>query len=263
MARIKSTNFYQKSGKVANEVFSNLGNGEVGCRAKNSKQAPLNEEQKINASGFSALNTEVRYLNPVLRVTFPRDSNGTKWANRFTSVNKKREGVLTTTKINPDTPVNPKKKANEEYTSEIDWTRVLFAAGPLLAPSVNANRTNMSRKQILAEKTSFQSRVTPLSDADTPAVTAEEGEMYNITLTQVANVYEGAYCWTNDRVYTVIYSPDDPFALVKQLRDRGDGGITSIAIPSFVKPENIHVYSLAMTADGKITSNSVHTTLGA
>ena len=59
---------------------------------------------------------------------------------------------------------------------------------------MNANRTNMSRKQILAEKTSFQSRVTPLSDADTPAVTAEEGEMYNITLTQVANVYEGAYC---------------------------------------------------------------------
>ena len=78
MARIKSTNFYQKSGKVANEVFSNLGNGEVGCRAKNSKQAPLNEEQKINASGFSALNAEVRYLNPVLHVTFPRDTNGTK-----------------------------------------------------------------------------------------------------------------------------------------------------------------------------------------
>ena len=107
MARIKSTNFYQKSGKVANEVFSNLGNGVVGCRAPNSKQAPLNAEQKINASGFSALNAEVRYLNPVLRVTFPRDTNGTKWANRFTSVNKKREGVLTTTKINPDTPVDP------------------------------------------------------------------------------------------------------------------------------------------------------------
>ena len=71
MARIKSTNFYQKSGKVANEVFSNLGNGVVGCRAQNSKQAPLNAEQKINASGFSALNAEVRYLNPVLRVTFP------------------------------------------------------------------------------------------------------------------------------------------------------------------------------------------------
>ena len=52
MARIKSTNFYQKSGKVANEVFSNLGNGVVGCRAQNSKQAPLNAEQKINASGF-------------------------------------------------------------------------------------------------------------------------------------------------------------------------------------------------------------------
>ena len=229
MARIKSTNFYQKSGKVANEVFSNLGNGVVGCRAQNSKQAPLNAEQKINASGFSALNAEVRYLNPVLRVTFPRDTNGTKWANRFTSVNKKREGVLTTTKINPDTPVDPKKKANEEYTSEIDWTKVLFAAG----------------------------------DADTPAVTAEEGEMYNITLTQVANVYEGAYCWTNDRLYGVLYSPDDHFALVKQLRDRGENGVTSISVPSFVKPENIHVYSLAMTADGKITSNSVHTTLGA
>ena len=128
MARIKSTNFYQKSGKVANEVFSNLGNGEVGCRAKNSKQAPLNEEQKINASGFSALNAEVRYLNPVLHVTFPRDTNGVKWANRFTSVNKKREGVLTTTKIHPDSPVDPKKKANEEYTSEIDWTKVLFVA---------------------------------------------------------------------------------------------------------------------------------------
>ena len=248
MARIKSTNFYQKSGKVANEVFSNLGNGEVGCRAKNSKQAPLNEEQKINASGFSALNTEVRYLNPVLRVTFPCDTNGTKWANRFTSVNKKREGVLTTTKINPETPVNPKKKANEEYTSEIDWTRVLFAAGPLLVPSVAISKAD-NREQIPAHE-------------DSPAATADEDETYNITLTQKANVYEGAYCWTNDRVYAVIYSPDDHFALVKQLRDRGDGGMTSIAIPPFVKPENIHVYCLAMTADGKITSNSVHSRLG-
>lgn len=248
MARIKSTNFYQKSGKVANEVFSNLGNGEVGCRAKNSKQAPLNEEQKINASGFSALNTEVRYLNPVLRVTFPRDTNGTKWANRFTSVNKKREGVLTTTKINPETPVNPKKKANEEYTSEIDWTRVLFAAGPLLVPSVAISKAD-NREQIPANE-------------DSPAATADEDETYNITLTQKANVYEEAYCWTNDRVYAVIYSPDDHFALVKQLRDRGDGGMTSIAIPPFVKPENIHVYCLAMTADGKITSNSVHSRLG-
>ena len=202
MARIKSTNFYQKSGKVANEVFSNLGNGVVGCRAQNSKQAPLNAEQKINASGFSALNAEVRYLNPVLRVTFPRDTNGTKWANRFTSVNKKREGVLTTTKINPDTPVDPKKKANEEHTSEA-------------------------------------------------------GETYSVVFTQEANVYEGAYCWTNDRLYGVLYSPDDHFALVKQLRDRGENGVTSISVPSFVKPENIHVYSLAMTADGKITSNSV------
>lgn len=233
MARIKSTNFYQKSGKVANEVFSNLGNGVVGCRAQNSKQAPLNAEQKINASGFSALNAEVRYLNPVLRVTFPRDTNGTKWANRFTSVNKKREGVLTTTKINPDTPVDPKKKANEEYTSEIDWTKVLFAAGPLLVPSITVSKTT------------------------------EAGETYSVVSTQEANVYEGAYCWTNDRLYGVLYSPDDHFALVKQLRDRGENGVTSISVPSFVKPENIHVYSLAMTADGKITSNSVHTTLGA
>lgn len=161
MARIKSTNFYQKSGKVANEVFSNLGNGVVGCRAQNSKQAPLNAEQKINASGFSALNAEVRYLNPVLRVTFPRDTNGTKWANRFTSVNKKREGVLTTTKINPDTPVDPKKKANEEYTSEIDWTKVLFAAGPLLVPSVTVSKTT------------------------------EAGETYSVVFTQEANVLRG------------------------------------------------------------------------
>lgn len=263
MARIKSTNFYQKSGKVANEVFSNLGNGEVGCRAKNSKQAPLNEEQKINASGFSALNAEVRYLNPVLHVTFPRDTNGTKWANRFTSVNKKREGVLTTTKIHPDTPVDPKKKANEEYTSKIDWTKVLFAAGPLLVPSVTVNKANLNLEQIIAEKTRLRSRVTPLADAETPVVTAEEGEMYSITFAQEATVYEGAYCWTNDRVYGVIYSPEDHFALVQQLRDRGENGVTTIVVPSFVKPENIHVYSLAMTADGKITSNSVHTTLGA
>lgn len=263
MARIRSTNFYQKSGKVANEVFSNLGKGEVGCRAKNSKQAPLNEDQKINAAGFSALNTEVRYLNPVLRVTFPRDTNGIKWANRFTSVNKKREGVLTTTKIHPDTPVDPKKKANEEYTSEIDWTKVLFAAGPLLVPSVTVSKINMTREQVVAEKTRLRSRVASLADAETPAVTAGEGEMYNISFTQEATVYEGAYCWTNDRLYGVIYSPEDRFALVQQLRDRGENGETTIAVPSFVKPENIHVYCLAMTADGKITSNSVHMTLGA
>ena len=248
MARIKSTNFYQKSGKVANEVFSNLGNGEVGCRAKNSKQAPLNEEQKINASGFSALNAEVRYLNPVLHVTFPRDTNGVKWANRFTSVNKKREGVLTTTKIHPDSPVDPK---------------VLFAAGPLLIPSVTVSKANLSREQIIAEKTRLRSLFASLANAETPAVAAEEGEMYSITFTQESAVYEGAYCWADDRIYGVIYSPEDHFALVQQLRDRGENGVTTIVVPSFVKPENIHVYSLAITADGKITSNSVHMTLGA
>lgn len=110
MARIKSTNFYQKSGKVANEVFSNLGNGEVGCRAQEQQASAPERGAKINASGFSALNAEVRYLNPVLHVTFPRDTNGIKWANRFTSVNKKREGVLTTTKIHPDSPSTRRKK---------------------------------------------------------------------------------------------------------------------------------------------------------
>ena len=87
--------------------------------------------------------------------------------------------------------------------------------------------------------------------------------MYSITFAQEATVYEGAYCGTNDRVYGVSYSPEDHFALVQQLRDRGENGVTTIVVPSFVKPENIHVYSLAMTADGKITSNSIHSTLGA
>ena len=76
-------------------------------------------------------------------------------------------------------------------------------------------------------------------------------------------MYEGAYCWTNDRVYGGIYSPEDHFALVQQLRDRGENGVTTIVVPSFATPVNILAYSLAMTADGKITSNSVHATLGA
>ena len=121
----------------------------------------------------------------------------------------------------------------------------------------------MSREQIITEKTRLRSRVASLANAETPAVTAEEGEMYNITFTQEATVYEGAYCWTNDRVYGVIYSPEDHFALIQQLRDMSENGVTTVAVPSFVKPENIHVYSLAMTSDGKITSNSVHMTLEA
>ena len=196
-------------------------------------------------------------------MTFPRDTNGIKWANRFTSVNKKREGVLTTTKIHPDSPVDPKKKANEEYTSEIDWTKVLFAAGPLLVPSVTVSKANLNLEQIIAEKTRLRSRFAPLANAETPAVAAEEGEMYSITFTQESDVYEGAYCWADDRVYGVIYSPEDHFALVQQLCDRGENGVTTVVVLSFVKPENIHVYSLAMTADGKITSNSIHSTLGA
>lgn len=58
---------------------------------------------------------------------------------------------------------------------------------------MTVSKANLNLEQIIAEKTRLRSRVTPLADAETPAVTAEEGEMYSITFTQEATVYEGAY----------------------------------------------------------------------
>ena len=54
-----------------------------------------------------------------------------KWANRFTSVNKKRKGMLTIPKIHPDTPIDPKKKTNKE-------TPAVTADGKITSNSVHS-----------------------------------------------------------------------------------------------------------------------------
>lgn len=262
MAKEKSSNFTQRTGKVGGEIFSRLRDGYTGVRKENSVPTILNEGQKENVSGFTELARWALYLKGVFQVSFPPDSAGVKWSNRFTGINKKAKVAITTTKINPDRPVDPKKKSTDEFTTTIDWSLIVMAQGPLVVPSATVSVQNMTLEEIVEEKHAMTRRNSAARDGEAPEVKANEGEMYKLMIEQESNYYEGAYCSMDDRVYAIVFCPDDGFALLKELRERGESGSTSVSLPSTTPAEKLHVYFFATTANGKTTSNSVHVTVG-
>ena len=97
MPKLRYTGMIKKSGSSANETFATISSGEIISKAKSQKKPVLNAEQKANVSGFTELVPLTRDLKRVFRESFPPDSKGTKWSNRFTSLNKKSKEVVTTT----------------------------------------------------------------------------------------------------------------------------------------------------------------------
>ncbi len=263
MARQKSPEYTLVTGRIGNKIYSAIGKGWTGVRMENTTQAPLQEDQKKNASGFSELNRHVKFLNLALRESFPPDSKGVKWANRFTSVNKKNAEVITTTKIDPDTPVDPKKKSNEEFASQIDWSKVIMAQGPLWKPVVTVNASPVNAQQILE----FKRKQLTLKGASAKEIDAVKVDAnatgYKLQFEQTPNAIEGAYAYNNDLVRAIIYNPENGFCLQKELRLRGEGGATSELIPAGdgIELADYQVYVYAKTANGKRTSNSVYLTV--
>ena len=215
----------QVTGKRGNVIYSSLGGGIVGSRALNSKQAPLNEVQKRNAAGFAELARHRRYLGRILRVSFPPESDGTKWGNRFTRVNMRVPDLITTEPVNPGAELDPKRKATEEFTSTIDWTKAIFAEGPLRIPSLTVSLDSETR---------------------------------SVTVSQTSGTIEGTYASDSDLVYLVTYSPGSGFALLTRLKPRGEGGMSTVEIPTDVDTADLHFYAFAVTANGKTTSKSVY-----
>lgn len=232
MPKLRYTGMIKKSGSSANETFATISSGEIISKAKSQKKTVLNAEQKANASGFAELVPLTRDLKRVFRESFPPDSKGTKWSNRFTSLNKKCKGVVTTTKNEPDVEVDPRKHAPEEFTSVIAWDKLIMAEGPLWTPAVAVERLTT------------------------------EGETYKLVFSQESNIFEGAYAYSNDKVFAIVYHPETHFNLLVRLRDRGESGSTTTVIPGTIPADELKIYSFAKTADGKTTSNSTFLAIG-
>ena len=176
---------------------------------------------------------------------------------------QKNAEVITTTKIDPDTPVDPKKKSNEEFASQIDWSKVIMAQGPLWKPVVTVTATPVNAQQILE----FKREQLTQKGASTKEIDAVKVDAnatgYKLQFEQTPNAIEGAYAYNNDLVRTIIYNPENGFCLQKELRLRGEGGATSEFIPAGdgIELADYQVYVYAKTANGKRTSNSIYLTV--
>ena len=65
----------------------------------------------------------------------------------------------------------------------------------------------------------------------------------------------------DDKVYAVLLESNQGLCRLKTLRQRGESGSTSIALPQRWEKEHVHVYVFATSADGKKASKSMYLTV--
>ena len=277
MPKVKYVGMIKKSGTVGNETYVTLASGKIILKSHSEKKPVQNSTQKTNVSGFTALVPHTSYLKLVFHESFPPDSKGVKGGNRFTSLNKKNKEVVTTTKNDPDTEVDPKKKSIDEFTSVIAWEKVIMAEGPLWTPSVTISKMVMTKKDI-AEfkneqrgKASINKQVNPgekdgaeedeVKKGEVKESDVKEGELYKLMFSQEGNIFEGAYAYANDKVFAIVYEPESHFTLLVKLKDRGNAGSSTATIPGTIPSEKLKIYTFAKAANGKITSNSTYLTI--
>ena len=213
-----------RSGKRGNEVFWTHPTqpGIIIARAISAKIAKLDEARKPHAVAFGSICHLSQRMVKAIRLGFPKNAVGQKGANLFTKINMKNavaEGIQT----DPNTPVSMNKKAPEEFHARIHYDRLLVAQGSLEEPEV-----------------------TLTIDKETRIA----------TFTQESKIIEGAINEKNDRVYAVIYDTVAESCIIRELRQRGENGVTTILLPERYAPDNLAIYSFATTYRGDVASNS-------
>lgn len=89
-----------------------------------------------------------------------------------------------------------------------------------------------------------------------PSVTASLEGM-NLSFAQSEQEYWGT-AKKDDAVYAVLLDEVLGETMLVPLKNRGEGGMTSVTLPDDWQPEKLHVYVFAASADGKRTSATVY-----
>lgn len=98
---------------------------------------------------------------------------------------------------------------------------------------------------------------------DVPKVTVSctpEGNSYSFSQDGEEETEEGL-CSAEDRVYAVFIEEATSKVKLLQLKNRGEGGISSFTLPDGWGTEGIHVYCFAVSKNGKMASDSVYQTV--
>ena len=112
----------------------------------------------------------------------------------------------------------------EEGTATTDYPNAVVSAGPLVPPALTVTQDEESRA---------------------------------LTFT-MSTMDAGFYCNEDDTVHVAILSAGKRMRLLtKELGGRGDGGMTTVNVPTYMDGE-LHVYAYALTADGKTASDSLY-----
>ena len=72
---------------------------------------------------------------------------------------------------------------------------------------------------------------------------------------------EDGYAFFDDRVYGVLYETERNRSRLVVLKNRGESGITSYALPDEWDASKVEVYAFALQKNGRAASDSVHLTV--
>ena len=91
-----------------------------------------------------------------------------------------------------------------------------------------------------------------------PALTVTQDEESRALTFTMSTMDAGFYCNEDDTVHVAILSTGKRMRLLtKELGGRGDGGMTTVNVPTYMDGE-LHVYAYTLTADGKTASDSLY-----
>ena len=209
-------------GKYGNVIGYVRENGKNCCKSAGLKRKPNGEVQKRQSIAFGATAERKRWLMVAIRLGFPGGNGYPKGFNGFVSANGMN--AVSVEKIDPEAPVNPRKKAGREFRGSIDYRKLRVAAGQLVPPSVSTEVDAESRKVRFAS----------------PGVQLESID-----------------CFLDDKIYGVVAGTRGKRCRVVELGTRGEAIDTSVDFPRNVEADEIVVYVFAASADGKDVSDSV------
>lgn len=208
-------------GKYGNVIGYVRENGKNYCKSAELKRKPNGEVQKRQSVAFGTTAERKQWLMAAIRLGFPGGNGYPKGFNGFVSANVTT--AVSVEKINPGTPVKPRKKAEREFRGNIDYRKLRVAAGQLVPPSVSAEVDAESRK---------------------------------VRFTSPGLQLESIDCFSDDRIYGIVAGTREKRCRVVELGTRGETIDTSVDFPRNAEVDEIVVYVFAASADGKDVSDS-------
>lgn len=181
-----------------------------------------------------------------------------------------KEGEL---KVRKATANVTKKEANSDQQLKF---KSLNELGKLLRPVIEVSITEIPKgSNYFAKFMSLNKDIVTVTEEETtttdypgavvsvgplvpPALTVTQDEESRALTFTMSTMDAGFYCNEDDTVHVAILSTGKRMRLLtKELGGRGDGGMTTVNVPTYMDGE-LHVYAYTLTADGKTASDSLY-----